>query len=865
MLSPIGGSPGTDRHRAEWLAAGLVLCGAILFLLGRAWLPGYVLSAADGVFTTPFYSAAAPPGFNQPSNPLLFDQVYQFTPWHYLAWQALRAGHLPLWNPNSYSGSPLLATMQVAAFYPLNVIAWLLLPFAYSMVWVAGFNLLIAGLFTFALCRQYGLGWVPAMIGAMAFMLSGYLIAWLGHPQANVAVWLPALIFAAERLVTAPSRSARLQAIVVLAVVTGLQFTGGHIETSVDILTTAGLYYVVRWIQVLRAQPTPWPSRMGRLLVALIPIGLGAALAAAQLVPFLEWLRLSFAGQTRGAGSFSFSFSLTNADTWRQLLTLGALVFPNLYNNPTWRYPYWSFLLNWNNYNGMAVYVGAVTLALAVVAVASARGRERSLVWLWAGIGLLSLGRALSLPVFGWLNLLPLLRLTVPDRLRLVVSFSLALLGGFGAQRLLSRAPAISQPARRRMLWLCGSVVVAGMLMMAGSQLVIPRIKDRVVAYGRQLVEAEYAQRTSHSETLEQYYAQVDGMVAGLQAAFDPSNLAQYTPAISALAIVGLLIAERKLRGRPRSLGALVGPILLACITADLLVAGHGYNPAIPIGQFYPPTPLTRAVAQDASQFRLTALRQDLVPDAQAMYGLPDVRGLDFTTLWYEQYVQLVPSRIPWLPYGVIFASADSPLLRVLNLKYVAAADPTQLTAPAGFANVQQFGNIYLGQLSTVVPRAFMVYSATVTADDAQTLQLLRQTPDSVLNGVVLSAPAAGQSPPLPGPATNPNSEVRLVQYAAETSTWQVQNDQPGYLFLGDTYYPGWNVYVDGQRVALYRADEAFRAVWVPAGGHQVSFRYEPGSLRLGLVISGLALLVVLGLAVWALRTKPAAPAAGPA
>jgi hypothetical protein len=857
----MGRSPGTVHRRAEWLVAGLVLCCAILVLLGRAWLPGYVLSAADGVFATPFYSAGAPIGFDQPSNPLLFDQVYQFAPWHFLAWQALHSGHLPLWNPDSYTGSPLLATMQVSAFYPLHLIFWLLLPFPYTMVWVAGLNLLIAGLFTFALCRNYGLGWAPAMIAAMAFMLSGYLIAWLGHPQANVAVWLPALIFAADRLATAPSRSARVRAIVFLALVTGLQFAGGHIETSVDTLTTTGLYYFVRWTQVTRAQPMSWPSRLGRLLVALIPVGLGTALAAAQLVPFFEWLQLSSIAQARRGGGFNLT--LVSADTLRQLFTLGALVFPNLYNNPSWRYPYWSFLLNWDNYNGMAVYVGAATLALAIVAVASARGLQRSLIWLWAGIGLLSLGRALNLPFFGWINQLPLLRLTLPDRLRLVVSFSLAILGGFGADRLLSPDASISRPARRRMLWLCSGVVVAGIVMMAGSQLVIPRIKDRVVAYGRILVEAQYAQRSTHSKSLEQYYAQVDGMVAGLQAAFDPRNLAQYAPALSALATVGLLIAERRLRGRPRSLDALVGPILLSCITADLLVAGHGYNPAIPIDQFFPATPLTRAVGHDAGLFRLTALRQDLVPDAQAIYGLPDVRGLDFTTLWYEQYVQLVPSRIPWLPYGVIFASADSPLLRVLNLKYVAAADLTQLTAQAGFANVKQFGDIYLGELASVVPRAFMVYSATVTRDDAQTLQLLRETPEAVFTRVLLSTPAAGHPPPLLGLVPNSKSAVKLVQYAAETSTWQVQTDQPGYLFLGDAFYPGWNAYIDDKLVDLYRANEAFRAVWVPAGEHQVSFRYEPVSLRLGSVISGLALLVVLGLAVWALRA--AAPAAGSA
>ncbi len=849
MLRPAARLTRLVRQRAEWLLAALVLCGAIVILLGRAWLPGYTLSAADAVYATPFYSASAPPGYSFPSNIDLFDQVYQFTPWRALAWQDLHAGHLPLWNPYSYAGAPLLATMQVAAFYPLNLLFWLMLPFPNSLVWVAGFNLLIAGLFTFALGRRYRLRWIPAMIAALAFMLSGYLVAWLGHPHVNVAVWLPALILAVDGLATAPDRPARLRAAIFLAVVTGLQFTGGHIETSVDILSAAGLYYLVRWIQLTRGQDSAWPRRLGSLFAALLAVGLGAALAAAQLVPFVEWLRLTYIAQARAA---QFSLALLNPDIPRQLLTLGVLVFPNLYNNPTWRFPYWSFLLNWDNFNGMAMYVGAVTLTLAIVALASVSGAQRGLIGLWAGLGLFSLGRALHLPVFNWINQLPLLNLALPDSLRLIVAFSLALLGGFGADRLLDPDPMFARPARRLAQWLCGAVAAAGLLLLAGSQLVLPLIKDRVIAYGRQLVEAEYARRLTHSGTLTAYYAQVDGMVAGLQSAFAPSNLQQYAPALAALAALTLLLAAGRVRGRATLRPALVGPLLLAIITADLLVAGAGYNPALPIDQFYPPTPLTRAVARDPSDFRLMALRQDLIPDAQMMYGLSDVRGLDFTTAWFENYVRAIPDRIGWLAYGLIFSSAQSPLLRVLNLKYVAAADPAELTPQAGYSSVQQYGNIYLGELASVTPRAFMVYSATISGDDTQTAQLLKNQPAAVFSRVLLTPPAGGQLPPLPVAAGPISSSVSLQQSAATLSVWQVQTAQPGYLFLGDAFYPGWNAYLDNQRVDVYRANLAFRAVWVPAGDHQVTFRFESMSLRAGLILSGIAALCLLGLIAWA-------------
>ena len=48
----------------------------------------------------------------------------QFTPWREIAWESLRAGSLPLWNPDSGMGAPLFANYQSALAYPPT---WLLL------------------------------------------------------------------------------------------------------------------------------------------------------------------------------------------------------------------------------------------------------------------------------------------------------------------------------------------------------------------------------------------------------------------------------------------------------------------------------------------------------------------------------------------------------------------------------------------------------------------------------------------------------------------------------------------------------------------------------------------------------------------
>ena len=64
----------------------------------------------------------------------------------------------------------------------------------------------------------------------------------------------------------------------------------------------------------------------------------------------------------------------------------------------------------------------------------------------------------------------------------------------------------------------------------------------------------------------------------------------------------------------------------------------------------------------------------------------------------------------------------------------------------------------------------------------------------------------------------------------------------PGYLVLADTFYPGWQVFVDEQESVVLRANYAFRAVALEAGDHEVRFRYRPRSFVVGLVCSMIAL-----------------------
>jgi hypothetical protein len=74
-------------------------------------------------------------------------------------------------------------------------------------------------------------------------------------------------------------------------------------------------------------------------------------------------------------------------------------------------------------------------------------------------------------------------------------------------------------------------------------------------------------------------------------------------------------------------------------------------------------------------------------------------------------------------------------------------------------------------------------------------------------------------------------------------ASWKGAFPNPGYVIFNDSYAPGWHAWVDGKPEPLFRADGLFMAIPLPVGGlHQVDFRYEPNSFRLGLFISLLSL-----------------------
>jgi hypothetical protein len=152
-----------------------------------------------------------------------------------------------------------------------------------------------------------------------------------------------------------------------------------------------------------------------------------------------------------------------------------------------------------------------------------------------------------------------------------------------------------------------------------------------------------------------------------------------------------------------------------------------------------------------------------------------------------------------------------------------------------------------------IFPRAFVVPQAVPLLPRAQVREQLKNTD---LRRQVLLEGFEGHSQEPSSGMDSRLAKATISEYFPNRVVVEVEGATPGYLVLTDVWYPGWTCAVDGRPARLYRADFLFRAVEIPAGSHQVEFRFVPDSYRRGWVISvsALGVLLVFSLAALAMR-----------
>ena len=435
------------RHPDAASAIGLALLPFVV--MGRALLPGRVLSPADNLLAFFPWKSLAPDAL--PHNPLVTDVTAMFHPWAIYASREIGEGRLPLWNSHTFMGAPFFANPQTALLFPLSWLG-LVLPAPLAISLGAILRVSMAGLSMYWLLRVLTVARPAAVVGAVAYMFNAVLLVWL-HWSASTALALLPLLFGALERVRA-RRGGR--PVAVLGLTVALQLCAGYPQVAEMGVLSGALWALYR----ARAADRP----LVFLARAAGGVTLGLGLAAVQLLPFLEYLRESavLAYRTEWMRFYFLPF--------RAAITL---LMPHYYGSPITG-DYWG-AANFNELTTSAGPLPWLVLPVALIAAWSRPGTK-----FFTGLAIVALIMIYRLPgVAPILAAVPPFSLMINTRLAFMLVFALCVLLGLGLDLVARGAAPVARAAWSVRVTFAALTAVAFLLVLDQSAL-ITRAATRV-------------------------------------------------------------------------------------------------------------------------------------------------------------------------------------------------------------------------------------------------------------------------------------------------------------------------------------------------------------------------------------------------
>jgi len=238
-----------------------------------------------------------------PWNALWWDSVGQFWAWRTEAMRQMYQGRIPLWTNRVGCGFPFLANPQTQSLYPPAFLgSWMLTQTSFFsvprpappipirsaklMAWLAFFHTLLALVGAYLLIRSYGISRLPSLIGASAYGLGSFQIAWALLPTLPAtAAWLPLTIWLLRKLMAATDSGdfkAASKFGIGFSFSSAMMLLAGHGQIAIYSLLALILFAFLELI------PMDRKVKFFALLAIALPLAFSFLLAAAQLLPTIE-------------------------------------------------------------------------------------------------------------------------------------------------------------------------------------------------------------------------------------------------------------------------------------------------------------------------------------------------------------------------------------------------------------------------------------------------------------------------------------------------------------------------------------------------------------------------------------------------
>jgi hypothetical protein len=711
-------------------------------------------------------------------------------------------GHIPQWNPFLFGGLPFVAAQHGDIFYPTAWLRWIL-PIDVAMNLSFAGHLVLAGVAMYAFARALRIGWTGAVVGGVAYELTG-IVASLVKPGHDGKLFVSALAPFAFLALLQAVRHRRIWGYGLLALVVGLCMLSPHYQMTYYLLVAAGLWTL--WLA--RLDPERSRERRAWLPVAfaLGAVVLGVAIAAIQVIPFLEYIPYSPRAEQGPSGGWQYATAFSMPP--EELVTTVLPQFNGVLDH------YWGR----NFFKLHSEYLGAVIVLLAALGWGDRRRR-----------GLLVAGAAIAglflLVSFGghtpfyrlWYEVMPMMKkVRAPGMAFFVVAFWVGVWAALGADRVVR-----GEVSRRALGLGVGALVVFALLGVSGALqglatlLAAPEQAERVQLNAGEL-------RSGAGRLL--LVAAAAGLV---------------------LFAVGL--------GRLRRLGA--------AAALALVVVGDLWSVDRLFFEYHEPAHrlfdtddvvarLKAQLGQQPAPFRTLDLPPPngvYFPSLLMAHRIPAVLGYHGNEIRF--YDELLGGKNVWAHLG------SQNVLDLIGTRYIVLPDTQSL---AGWTRV-------LGPVVATSERPAVLYQRDSALSWARVLPAAVKVPDAQapaaladprfpIRQVAVFSDTAAVTPPGIKPGQIPQTAVTATVAEWEPGRLRITLDHSdsaaAYLVVSESWYPDWRASIDGKDVPVLRANHALLGLALPPGAREVRLWFESAGYAGGRMITVLALLLTGGLLV---------------
>ena len=181
----------------------------------------------------------------------------------------------------------------------------------------------------------------------------------------------------------------------------------------------------------------------------------------------------------------------------------------------------------------------------------------------------------------------------------------------------------------------------------------------------------------------------------------------------------------------------------------------------------------------------------------------------------------------------------------MLNTKYFIVQNP-QTGKPQAQLNQNAFGNCWLVKGIKYVDNADQEMTALDSTDLKDTAVV-----ENKFKAQIKSEPKYDSV-----------AYIKLVRNINDTIDYRISAPSPQFAVFSEVYYPeGWKVFIDGTRADYVKTDYVLRGMFIPAGNHEIEWRFEPKSFTIGRLISIIsnilvALLLIAAIIFYAMKKE---------